>query len=236
MNVDSEGTMKNQIKKSLGRGLAAAALGVGLLGHAAWADDIDPEAIERGKAAAATCVACHQADGSGMNNEGAESWPRLTGLHPEYIITQLQDYRDGRRSNPSMTPFAKMLSDDQLGDVAAYYASLEVVESEPAQKVEPEVLERGRALALNGDWNRYIVACVSCHGPGNHGVGATFPNISGQHPAYIATQLKAWKNGERDNDPLGLMKSIAERMSDDDIHAVSAWLGQQPVLPTEQSN
>src|SRR5690625_7149299 len=128
-----------------------------------------------------------------------------------------------------------MLNDDQLGDVAAYYASLEVVATEP-EEADPKLLERGRELALHGDWDRYIVACVSCHGPGNHGVGSVFPNISGQHPAYIATQLKAWKNGERDNDPLGLMKSIAQRMSDEDIHAVSAWLGQQPVLSTEQSN
>src|SRR5690625_263396 len=102
MNVDSEGIMKNKIKKSLGYGLAAAALGVGLLGQAAGADEVDPEAIERGKAAAATCVACHQADGSGMNNEGAESWPRLTGLHPDYIVTQLTDFKEGRRTNASM--------------------------------------------------------------------------------------------------------------------------------------
>lgn len=228
--------MKNQIKRGAICYGIAAAFGYWAMAGVAWADQPDAEAIERGKAATVACVACHQADGSGMNNEGAESWPRLAGLHPDYIVAQLQDYREGRRSNPSMEPFAKMLSDNQLGDVAAYYASLEVVESKPAQGVDPEVLERGRKLALNGDWDRYIVACVSCHGPGNHGVGSIFPNISGQHPAYIATQLKAWKNGERDNDFLGLMKSIAKRMTDDDIHAVSAWLGQQPVLSTEQSN
>src|SRR5699024_500415 len=125
MNVDSEGIRKNQINRSLGYGLAAAALGVGLLGQAAWADEVDPEAIGRGKAASATCVACHQADGSGMNNEGAESWPRLTGLHPDYIVTQLKDFKEGRRTNASMQPFANMLDDDQLGDVAGYYSSLE---------------------------------------------------------------------------------------------------------------
>jgi len=204
-------------------------------GQVAQAQDLDKEAIERGKTATVACVACHQADGSGMNNDGAESWPRLTGLHPDYIITQLQDFKEGHRRNPSMEPFAKMLNDDQLGDVAAYYASLEVVATEP-EEADPKLLERGRELALHGDWDRYIVACVSCHGPGNHGVGSVFPNISGQHPAYIATQLKAWKNGERDNDPLGLMKSIAQRMSDEDIEAVSVWLGQQPVLPDENAN
>lgn len=226
--------MKNWLQKSLSRYGAAVAIGGMVLSPGAWAEQPDAEAIERGKAATVACVACHQADGSGMNNEGAESWPRLTGLHPDYIVAQLRDFREGRRSNPSMDPFAKMLSDDQLEDVAVYYASLEVVAPEADSEVAPEILERGRQLALQGDWDRYIVACVSCHGPGNHGVGTTFPNISGQHPAYIATQLTAWKNGSRGNDPLGLMKSIAQRMSDDDIHAVSAWLGQQPVLPAEQ--
>ena len=233
-HIDSESTMKDQIKKSFGRGLAAAALGVGLLGHAAWAEELDPEAIERGKAATVACVACHQADGSGMNNEGAEPWPRLTGLHPDYIVTQLKDFKEGRRTNPSMQPFANMLADDQLADVAAYYASLEVVTAEPVE-APAELLERGRELALNGDWDRYIIACVSCHGPGNHGVGGTFPNISGQHPAYIVAQLQAWKAGERENDPLGLMKSIAQRMTDEDIQAVAAWLGQQPVLPENET-
>lgn len=149
-------------------------------------------------------------------------------------MTQLKDFKEGRRINASMQPFANMLQDDQLEDVAAYYASLDVVVQEPAE-ASAELLERGRQLALQGDWNRYIVACVSCHGPGNHGVGGTFPNISGQHPAYIVAQLQAWKAGERDNDPLGLMKSIAERMTDEDMKAVAAWLGQQPVLPENDS-
>lgn len=228
--------MKHLVKKGLVRYGLAAAFGCWALSPAVWAEQPDAEMLERGKAATVACVACHQADGSGMNNEGAESWPRLTGLHPDYIVTQLKDFREGNRSSPSMDPFAKMLSEDQLGDVAAYYASLEIVEVEAEQTIDPEVLARGEQLALVGDWDRYIVACASCHGPGNHGVGATFPNISGQHPAYIATQLQAWKAGERENDPLGLMKSIAQRMSDDDIFAVAAWLGQQSVLPVEQSN
>src|SRR5690625_6469279 len=87
INVDSEGFMNNQIKRSLGRSIAVAALGVGLLGQGAWAEDLDPEAIERGKAAAATCVACQQEDGSGMNNEGLDSWQRLTVLHIVCFVT-----------------------------------------------------------------------------------------------------------------------------------------------------
>src|SRR5699024_11318928 len=112
----------------------------------------------------------HQADGSGMNNEGAESWPRLTGLHPDYIVTQLKDFKEGRRTNASMQPFANMLDDDQLGDVAAYYSSLEVTVGEPVEASE-ELLERGRELALNGDLDCYIVACVSCYVLCNYGDG-----------------------------------------------------------------
>src|SRR5690625_6826427 len=96
--------MKNQIKKGVVRYGIAAALGYWAMSGLTWAEQPDDESIARGQAATVACVACHQADGSGMNNEGAESWPRLTGLHPDYIVSQLQDFREGRRSNPSMDP------------------------------------------------------------------------------------------------------------------------------------
>ena len=208
-------------------------LGGSLAGSLAYANEQDAEAIERGRAATVACVACHQADGSGMNNQGAEPWPRLSGISAGYLVKQLEDFRSGQRVNPSMEPFAKMLTEEQIPDVAAYYASLEVVPADSTPEVEQALLERGKQLALRGDWNNYIVACVSCHGPGNQGVGDDFPNIAGQHPAYIATQLQAWKAGKRGNDPLGLMKDIANRMSDEDIQAVAAWLGQQPAVSVD---
>lgn len=184
--------------------------------------------IERGKAAAAVCVACHQADGNGMTLPGGTPWPRLAGLHPDYLASQLHAFKNGDRNNAEMAPFASMLSDAQVEDVAVYYASLQARAPEATTEFDQDLLDAGQKLATYGDWDRHIVPCISCHGPGNQGVGPQFPDIAGQHQGYIANQLAAWRDGERRGDPLGLMQAIAERMDDDDIAAVSAWLSIQP--------
>lgn len=205
------------------RVLAAALLcaSVPLVAHSATA-------IERGKAAAAVCVACHQADGNGIALEGATPWPRLAGLDPVYLANQIHAFKSGARNNAEMQPFANMLSDAQIEDVSAYYASLPARAPEMPDAVEQDVLDAGKKLAVHGDWDRYIVPCISCHGPGNQGVGHVFPDIAGQHAGYLANQLTAWREGERSGDPLGLMHAIAQRMTDSDITAVSAWLSTQP--------
>lgn len=184
---------------------------------------------ESGAVTAGVCSACHQADGSGKNVPGGESWPRLAGLGAAYIAKQLHDYQSGERSNASMMPFANMLNDQQIADVAAYYASLPATQGDGGEDSDEAVLKRGQQLAERGDWSEYIVSCKSCHGPGSRGAGDVFPGIAGQHAGYIEAQLQAWKAGIRKNDTQDLMGSIARRISDDDIQAVAAWLaGQSP--------
>ncbi|NDY97041.1 c-type cytochrome [Wenzhouxiangella limi] len=182
---------------------------------------------ERGAAAAVTCNACHQADGSGKNIPGGESWPRLAGLNAAYIAKQLQDYKSGTRTNASMMPFASMLDEQQIADVAAYYAGLPATPGSGGESADQSMLDRGKQLARRGDWSEYIVSCASCHGPDNRGAGAVFPGIAGQHAGYIKAQLQAWQEGTRNNDPQDLMGSIARRMSDEDMHAVAVWLANQ---------
>ncbi|MBB3184634.1 cytochrome c553 [Halomonas fontilapidosi] len=201
-------------------------LGLGLAAGHAQALEGD---AERGQQAAGACVACHQADGSGMNVPGGQSWPRLAGLPAEYIAKQLHDFKAGRRENASMMPFANMLDDQQIADVAVYYSEMPVTEAQGGEGADAALLARGEQLALRGDWDAYIVSCKSCHGPDNTGAGGTFPGIASQHAGYIATQLRAWQAGERGNDPQNLMGAIADRMSDEDIRAVSAWLANQSV-------
>ena len=210
----------------IARGLSLL-LGLGLASGQAQAQQEGD--AERGQAAAGTFVACHQADGSGMNVPGGESWPRLAGLPAGYIAKQLHDFKAGRRENASMMPFASMLDAQQIADVAAYYSQMPVTEAQGGEKADAALLTRGEQLALRGDWDDYIVSCKSCHGPGNAGAGATFPGIASQHAGYIETQLRAWQAGERHNDPQNLMGAIAQRMSDGDIRAVSAWLANQSV-------
>lgn len=190
---------------------------------------------ERGAAAAVTCTACHQADGSGMNIPGGESWPRLAGLDAEYISKQLHDFQNGRRQSLSMEPFANMLDEQQIADVALYYSEMDVTPAQGGGDADETLLVRGEKLALQGDWDAYIVSCRSCHGPNGNGVGSDFPAIASQHAGYISDQLHAWKNNERSNDPQNLMGAIAKRMSDEDIRAVSAWYAQQTfATPTEE--
>lgn len=186
---------------------------------------------ERGQAAAMVCVACHQADGNGLESAGTTPWPRLAGLDAAYLAGQIRAFKSGERTNAEMLPFAQMLNDEQIEDIAVYYSTLPAKKPETPVTVSADVLAAGKKLALKGDWDRYIVSCVSCHGPGNQGVGSTFPDIAGQQPGYIANQLTDWREGKRSGDPLGLMRVIAERMTDADITAVSAWLGTQPPAP-----
>ncbi len=200
------------------------AVGVSLAAAGALAQEGD---AERGQAAAATCSACHQADGSGMNVPNGESWPRLAGLDAEYIVKQLHDFKEGRRENATMVTFANMLDDQQILDVAEYFDQMAVTPGQGGDEADEALLARGQQLAERGDWNAYIVSCQSCHGPGGNGVGSTFPGVASQHAGYISTQLMAWKNGTRSNDPQNLMGAIAKRMSDNDIQAVSAWYATQ---------
>ncbi len=202
-----------------------AIVAAALPGWASAATQGDPE---NGKAAAAVCVACHQADGTGKNNAGGEAWPQLAGLNADYIVKQLEDYKSGQRVNASMTAFAQMLSEQQVADVAAYYSQLPPGPGEGGENADEATLARGESLAGRGDWGSYLVSCKSCHGPDNQGAGTVFPGIAGQHASYIEAQLKAWQAGTRTNDPQDLMGAVARRMSDSDIRAVAAWLSTQP--------
>lgn len=200
-------------------------IGISLVAGGALAQQGD---AKRGQAAAATCTACHQADGSGMNVPSGESWPRLAGLNADYIAKQLHDFKAGQRQNATMVPFANMLDDQQIADVAEYYSQMPVTPGQGGDEADEELLARGQQLAERGDWNAYIVSCQSCHGPGGTGVGSTFPGVASQHAGYISAQLTEWKNETRSNDPQNLMGAIAKRMSDNDIQAVSAWYAMQP--------
>lgn len=207
------------------RGILAVALfTLAVLGSPSHANG---DQIQRGQAAAAACVACHQADGNGLS-QGPTSWPRLAGLPAKYLEAQLQAFKSGDRESMEMKPFADMLNDDQVKDVSVYYASLPPEMPSASETFSDDMLAHGKQIALSGDWNRYVIPCISCHGPGNQGVGESFPGIAGQHQGYLSQQLHAWKDGTREGDPLGLMHAVADHLDDTDIDAVSAWLSTQP--------
>lgn len=180
-----------------------------------------PALITRGNGRGAiACSACHGVDGSG-NAEA--KYPALAALPAAYIVKQLEDFKSGSRSNVTMREIAAGMSADEMLLAAKYYAALR----RPAAKaisVSSADMERGAALAVGGAWERDLPACFKCHGVNGTGVAPFFPPLAGQHAGYTAQQLRDWKAGKRKNDAIGLMKSVASRLTDDEIRAVSDYL------------
>lgn len=191
--------------------------------NAATAQTLVNRGNERG---APPCQSCHGAGGRG---QAAAGFPRLAGLDAGYLRRQLDDYAKGTRSNAVMQPIAQALSPDERDGVAMYYARLPVpvkaMVTKPADG--PGADARGATLATRGRWSAQVPACEQCHGPGGVGVGANFPPLAGQPAAYIEAQLKAWQQGTRRNDPLGLMQHLSRALSAQDIAAVAQWFAAQ---------
>ena len=172
----------------------------------------------------APCMTCHGPDGGGM---APTAYPRIAGLDAAYMAKQLADFRAGTRGNPIMMPMAKNLTEAEIAAVSAYYAGLPI----PAPAAQPpagDVKKTAEDLAQWGDWTgRGLPACAQCHAPGGNGIGAHFPGLAAQQASYIKAQLLAWQSGTRANDPLGLMKSVATRLTADEIEALSAYYAAQ---------
>lgn len=166
------------------------------------------------------CVSCHGLDGAGNAVAG---FPRLDGLGATYMAKQIEDFTSGKRQNPIMKPIAAALSAEEAAAVAAYYSQAQAQPAGKRTSVDAAALERGRQLAEIGDWGNGLPACVSCHGPDGKGVGDAFPRIAGQHASYISGQIKAWQDGTRHNDPVELMKVVADKLSESDAAAVAAY-------------
>jgi cytochrome c553 len=174
-------------------------------------------------AAAATdppCEACHGAHGEGM---AAAQVPRIAGQSAEYLQKQLDDYAQGTRDNPVMTNFAKTLSEQQRAKLAARYASMSapfIAHTAPFNAVQ---LARGHQLAYQGDETKRVQACNGCHGPDGIGVEHAAPYLAGQSAEYLASALKAFHEGTRKNDAGQLMRSVAQRLDDADVAAVTGY-------------
>lgn len=184
----------------------------------AWAAETQGELIAtQGASGAPACNSCHALNKDGRTNA---AYPRLAGQPEAYLEKQLHDFKTGSRTSAVMEPFVKGLNDAQIKAVAAYFASASVRFEAPPNEVQTMT---GAALATRGKWSRDVPACDACHGPGGQGVPPHFPALAGQPAAYISGQLHAWRNGGRKNDPQGLMKAVATRLSDEDINSVSAY-------------
>lgn len=174
----------------------------------------DPAA---GQAKSALCATCHGVDG----NSELSINPKIAGQKASYIVKQLQDFKSGNRVGVTMAAMVAALSDEDMADIAAWYASQEAT----VGGAEPEALELGASIYRAGNKELSVAACSACHGPAGKGnEPAGFPALSGQHVEYTLMQLQQFRSGERDNDPSGMMRTVVERLTDTELQALASYL------------
>ena len=173
---------------------------------------------DRGQQLTASCAACHGQDG----NSPVGTFPSLAGQQPKYLLKQLLDIKRGDFSVPLMTGQLDTMTEQNLQDIAAYYASKKM----HGGAAQADLAARGEVIYRAGIKRKAIAACTACHLPNGQGNNAAaFPALAGQWPEYIEKQLKAFRNGSRTNDGnTKMMRNTAQDLSDDEIAAVASYL------------
>ncbi|MDT8427981.1 MAG: c-type cytochrome [Pseudomonadales bacterium] len=192
----------------------AASLALAALSSAVYAAG-DAAAGER---KVAVCAACHGSDG----NSQTALYPKLAGQNEAYTFKQLQDIQSGARSVALMTGLLNSMSEQDLQDIAAFYASQEIT----LEGADPELVDTGASIYRAGIKDLGVAACTACHSPtGKGNAPAGFPAIGGQHADYLITQLKAFRSGERSNDGDTMpMRIVTERLTDKEIEALASFM------------
>lgn len=167
------------------------------------------------------CAACHAADG----NSTASANPKIAGQIAEYLHKQLMDFKPQAGKKPAresaiMAPMVASLSDADMKGLAAFYAGQN---PRPASAADKDLAALGQKIWRGGIAASGVPACAGCHGPTGSGMPAQYPRLSGQFAEYLVTQLKAFKDGVRANDPNGMMRGVAARMSEREIRAVAEY-------------
>jgi len=202
--------------------LLSGLLGLVIAAFAAGASAADPAPaaakpdLAKGQAKSnEVCVSCHTNDGS----RGSPANPILQGQHPEYLVKQLIEFKGDKRPSAVMKGFAQTLTEQDMKNVAAFYATKQ---AKPGFAKNKELVQLGEKIYRGGLADRQIAACAGCHGPAGSGIPSQFPRLAGQHADYTEAQLVAFRNGSRPNSPQ--MTDIAKQMTDREVKAVSDYL------------
>ncbi len=161
------------------------------------------------------CIFCHGAAGAST----ITPYPKLGGQHAAYIHKQLINFRGPDRNNPIMSPIAKLLTDDEMQNIAAYLDA-QAPKSGAAKDADTQKL--GKKIYRAGIAEKSVPACAGCHGPNGAGIPNQFPRIGGQHQDYTAAELINFRTDVRKNAPM--MTTISKPMSDDEIKAVADYI------------
>ena len=196
--------------------------------------------LEAAKEKAVVCAACHGAEGISINGVVG---PNLAGQGEKYLLKQLRDFKSGVRAEPVMGAQAAILSDEDMVNLAAFYAAFPAppASTTGAGEEPEEMLMLGQALYRGGDMEKGIPACSACHGPTGAGIDpAAFPHLSAQHHEYTRLQLQKFQAAatladqpsdvdpasilNRGNDPNEMMQDIARKMTPKQIEAVARYI------------
>jgi cytochrome c553 len=180
---------------------------------------LKPGDATAGQAKAAVCGACHGLDG----NSSDAQYPKLAGQSEDYIARQLTDFKAGKRQNPIMLGMATPLSEQDMHDIGAYFASKVSLPGVADQAL----VEHGEAIFRQGDATRGIPACMACHSiDGRGNPGAMYPQLTGQHAQYIQATLKSWHDGTvwGTDAHSKIMPAIAQKLDAADIAAVASYV------------
>ena len=193
--------------------LVTLLLTLGITGMAQAAGD-----AKAGQAKAVMCGACHGSDG----NSAAPNFPKLAGQGERYLLKQMNDIKSGNRNILEMTGLLTNMSEQDMADIAAYFAS----QNMSVGAADPALVKAGEALFRGGKLAEGMPACTGCHSPNGAGNDAAgFPQLGGQHAQYVAKQLTDFREGNRTNDGDSMMmRSVAAKLSNKDIQAISSYI------------
>jgi len=161
------------------------------------------------------CAACHGADGNSVITLN----PKLAAQHPEYLEKQLTEFKSGKRANAVMSGMAAGLSEQEIKDLAAYFAAKKL---NLGQATKNGAGSLGEKIYRGGVMANGVPACASCHSPNGAGLPKQFPRLGGQHADYTLAQMKAFRTAERANAPM--MMAIAAKMTDAEMAAVADYI------------
>jgi cytochrome c553 len=175
---------------------------------------------EAGKGKAAVCAACHGPDGNSM----VPNWPKIAGQHADYLERQLNLIKGGNRPVPEMAGIVINLSEQDMADIAAYFAT----QTTSAGLADDALRAVGEQLYRGGNTDTEIPACMSCHGPAGEGNPLSgYPSLAGQHSIYSEKMLKGFRSGQlwgEDDANSKIMTDVTLRLTDDEIKAVSSYI------------
>jgi len=183
--------------------------------------------VTEGKVKSASCQGCHGPDG----NSFSPDWPNLASQNANYLAKQIHDFQSGARQDPTMQSMVTGLVEQDIADIAAYFAS---------QKVKADVASTsaaGKKLYMGGNRYTHLPACASCHGPNGAGNGpGAIPSLAGQKPGYVAKAMRDFKSAARSNDRNNIMQDIAAKMTEKEMDVVAKFLagmGAPAATPSE---